>query len=483
MKTLQRIGFFVSAAFAIATLNGCNFANSNKTSSSTTPTTSTDASVSTSEDELTSIMNKYNNLPYTYDGEECTISMTHWDSAGANVERSVINAMLKGFNKRYPKIHVDLQILGNYEGTYGNNLSAGNVTDVFLVPDGAFTSWAGFNKMMNLEPYVQASDLVDTTALFPSVVTRYQYNANEKKAGSGTQLALPKDVGPYAMFYNKDIFDAMGVSYPASDSIMDIEAARTMWKSLIKKDSSGNVTRYALGGLGPEGLVWSAGGDFLNSTRDAFPETGTAEYTGLQKGYQFMQDAYVKDGILPPAEWTAGTDADTLFSMQKIACVIAGRWEVTSFRSLDFNWDVSYVPAFSTNAKKNMYSGSVGYAVYNGSSHKEAAWKLVEYIASREGQEILSATGFQIPCYQDVALSTDVVTRETANGKKPQNYACFVNSAQNQSYGLWQYRANSRWKTLGYDTTSEHLYDSDASKRLTVDEFLAQAKTAVTENL
>lgn len=477
---LKKLCLPILLTTGILALAGCY--NSNASASTSVPD-DTGTSVDVDIDDLDYILGKYDaaGYEYSYTGEPCTISMTHWDSSGATVERSVIEALLRGFNARYPTITVDLQILGSYEETYGNNLVAGNVTDVFLVPDGAFTSWAGFNKMVNLNPYIAASTLVKTDEMFPSVISRYQYNSAEKKAGSGVQLALPKDVGPYVMFYNKDQFDEMGVEYPPDDRIMTIDEAIEMWETLTKYDSKGNISRYALGGIGPEGLVWSAGGDFLNEERDAFP-TEEKDINGLKRGYQFLQDAYLTTKIMPPNEWTAGTDAETLFSMQKISTLIAGRWNVTSFRTLGFDWDVAYVPAFEVNPTKNMYSGSVGYAIYNGSEHIEAAWKLVEYIASPEGQEILSATGFQIPCYYELAKSDDVRAREKELFGY-ENYDVFVESAQNQSYGLWQYRANIRWKELGYDTTSERLFSTDPSTRYTVDEFIDAARKAVNQYL
>lgn len=471
--------------FALSLLSSlmlCGCVNSYDSESSKT-NTSGDATSDTSDNSfsLEDIQKKYNNLDWSYDGEACTIRMCHWDSAGRNVEASVLNALLKGFYNRYPTIKVELEILTDYENTYGNNISANNMHDVFLVPDGAFGSWASTKKLVNLTPYVESSTIIDTDNMYSTSLTRYQYNYGSSRPGSGVQLALPKDIGPYVMYYNEDIFKQLGVELPPSDRIMTMDEATAMWQSLTKKDSKGDITCYGVGGIGIEGLVWSAGGDFLNEERDAFP-SDSATLAGLKKGYQYMQDSYFKYEIQPPSEFTAGQDASTLFSMQKVATYIGGRYNVTSFKNLDFKWNVCYVPAFEENQTKNMYSGSVGYAMSSTCENKLAAWKLIEYIASREGQEILSSTGFQIPVYTDLALSEDVKHREEIN-YAGLNYEVFVHSAETQSYGLWQYRNNQKWKTMGYDTTSEYLYHSDPEKRWTVDYFLSQAKVKVTENL
>jgi ABC-type glycerol-3-phosphate transport system substrate-binding protein len=191
---------------------------------------------------------------------------------------------------------------------------------------------------------------------------------------------------------------------------------------------------------------------------------------------------------MPPAEFTVGMNVTTLFSMQRVACLVSGRWEVSSFRQLSFDWDVAYIPAFKgadgTDAelqKKNSYSGSVGYAVNNKLSgdKKMAAVKLVEYIASKEGQEILAATGFQIPVYEALGMDENFIKYESSLG--PQNYQVFIQSAKNQPAGLWQYRPSQRWKVLGFDTECGPLFNFQ--NPMSLDTFIDNVRAAVNANL
>lgn len=425
-----------------------------------------------------SIMAKYDSSLYTYSGGPATLTMAHFDSAGAAVERAVVNEVLKGFKLRYPEIEVKLDIISDYENTYSNNIATDTMHDVFLVPDGVMASWSGGNKMLNLDPYISASELIDTEEIYASALDRYRYNAATGLTGSGSILALPKDIGPQVMYYNKDIFDEMGVDYPPNDRIMTMDEAVEMWRAVTKKDGAGKIQRYGVAGLSPEGLVWSAGGDFLNDERTAFP-TEQSDVDAIKRGYKFLQDAYLDYEITPPAEFTVGMNTTTLFSMQRVACLLSGRWEVTAFRELSFNWDIAYIPAFEVAPEKNFWSGSVAYAVNKACANREAAWKLVEYIAGKEGQEILSATGFQIPVYKELGLDAELIAREKELG--PYNYEIFVRSAENQPSGLWQYRASQRWKVQGYDLKSEKLFDVD--NPMNIDEFIAQVRSAVNSNL
>ena len=443
--------------------------------------------------ELDRILQKYDQAGYEYEysGEPVTITMSHWDAVGAAVEKAVVDAVLQGFNKRYPTITVELEIVQSYEEIYGNRLGAGTAHDVFLVPDGSISGWASSGKIMNLTPYIDASDLLDDLDdMYESCLTRYQYNPATGRMGNGNQLALPKDVGPQVMYYNKDWFEMMEVDLPPSDRIMTIPEAVEMWQALTKYSADGSkITGYGLAGMSIEGLVWSAGGDFLNPERTAFP-TDPNTINGLKRGYQFKKDAVLNWKIEPPAAFVGANSASSLFAQQKVACVVSGRWDVATFRSLGFNWDVAHIPSFEVNPTKNCWSGSVGYGVNSkyepgkptaDANKLEASWKLVEYIASKEGQEILTSTGFQIPVYESLALDPELVALEQSKG--PASYEIFVEAAVHQNYGLWQYRNNTAWKTNGYDLPSEHLFSDDPTKEITVDEFIEIARVKVTENL
>ena len=90
--------FLLSAGLLTLLATGC--ANSYSPSEDdVNPTPSGEGAVSApiQKSELETILEKYDKAGavYEYDGEECTIGITHWDSAGTEVERSILNAMLK----------------------------------------------------------------------------------------------------------------------------------------------------------------------------------------------------------------------------------------------------------------------------------------------------------------------------------------------------------------------------------------------------
>ncbi len=429
---------------------------------------------------IESIQAKYDASLYEYGGEPVTIRMSHWDSDGATLERAVLETLLTAFKNRYPTIEVKLDIISDYENTYATNIATDDLHDVFMVSDGVFTNWSTGGKMVNLTPYIQASELVDTDGMYESVVTRYQYDSVTGLTGSGAQLVMPRDISAHVMYYNKDYFAEKGVQAPPSDRIMTLDEAVTMWQALTERDGAGNIDVYGVAGIEMEGLVWSAGGDFLNDSRTGFP-TDPNDLNALKKAYGFLQDAYFKYEVTPPSEFSSGMDPTTLFSQQRVATVIGGRWNVSSFRTLSFDWDIAYAPAFPENPTHNSWSGSVGYAISNACKNKEAAWKLVEYIGSKEGQEILSATGFQFPLYESIGLSEEYLKRESQ--LKPNNYEVFIHSVAEQPAGTWMYTKSTQWKELGYDMFSEYILDKNENNRWTIEKFLERVKSAVNQYL
>ena len=435
---------------------------------------------------LEKIQEKYNYLNWSYLGDPVTISLDHWDDNGAATEKAIVNSLLAGFTRRYPTIKVKVAYNHDYENTYGNVIFADSCADVFLVPDGAFSNWGATGKLYNIQGLIDSSSILSNLDdVFPTALTRYQLNA-AKRAGSGEQLALPKDIGPHVMYYNKDIFDELEIDYPTSERILSMTEATSLWQEIMVKS---NNKYYGTVGLNVEGLVWSAGGDFLDAERNAFP----TDTEGLKTGYNYIRDAYYKYtndglGIMPSSSIVGTKEPLTIFTEKTAATLCGERSQVTALRSASFRWGVAYIPAFDTehdgiakaDQTKNCYSGSVGYGMFKNmpQSHFEAAWKFLEYVASEEGQEILSSTGYQIPIYKTLALSNDVVQREIENGLPFDEYNVFIQSAQNQPYGLWQYRASITWKNRTYDRYSEDFLHSDPVKReaYPVEKFLSDVK-------
>ncbi len=413
------------------------------------------------------------------DDSPVTLRLANWSSAGAALERAGTECFTNAFTAKYPNVSFEIDILDDYANQFQTNMAAGsNKYDVFLVPDGYFGSWVNSGVMLDLTDRVAESTVVNMDDIFDNVADRYMYDASTYSLGTDGIYALPKDVGPYVMYYNKDllreltagnqsIYDKYEEYLTASDTF-DIDVAHQMWRDIKAADG----TIYSVGGVQIEGLVWSNGGDFIDVTKT--PAVATLEDEAVAEAYELYLELY-NEGLMPNGATSSTADPNTLFMAGSCAMIITGRWAVTQYRTIsDFEWDVCPVPAFSANPTLNSSSGSVGFAVHKNSQNRYYAWKFVEFCASFEGQLAATRAGFNIPFYD--TEEAVAALKEADAGKLPQNTDCFVSAAREQHKNRLSYLSYSfRWVSK-IDTQSGYIFLKEGdSGYQTIREFLQTA--------
>ena len=103
-----------------------------------------------------------------------------------------------------------------------------------------------------MQSYVDKSG-IDLKDMWASALGRYQYDG--KVLAKGDQYALPKDIGPSVLYYNKDLFKKAGVEFPSSEKPMTFEELLALSQKLTKKDTAGKITQYGIGPLWWEGFL------------------------------------------------------------------------------------------------------------------------------------------------------------------------------------------------------------------------------------
>ena len=455
--------------------------------------------------------------------EEGQIPLTlyHWDNGGST-ETDLVKEVCRKFMEKYPHIVVDVEIISSYEQQFQRFMAAGNVPDVFCVPDGNFGSWVQTGVMMNLQDYYNNTTVIDKENIAQSALQRYRWNG--KTMGSGDLYCVPKDITPYVMYYNKDLFDKFKLPYPTdvaywtneckelgmydfvhegktiteeeydeiaktavANGILDPYAALTMWiqfgymQGTVKADESLKLTKridkdnhiYGVAKLYPEGLIWSNGADYLNDARNDVL-INSKEFI---EAYEYIQSAQMTYAAAPTSAVITSTPEKGLFLNGNAACYIEGRTVTVDLRAkADFNWDIAPIPAFTTNQQCNGWSGSVGYAVYSGCKYPDEAYLLAEFFTSKEGQFIMAEAGFTAPLYNDQETLNRFL--EIEKGKMPANTEEFIRAAQNQRPGLWQYLPSVKWKET-LDIDSGAMFTDEPSMRATPAQFLSDERQRI----
>ena len=175
-----------------------------------------------------------------------------------------------------------------------------------------------------------------------------------------------------------------------------------------------------------ESAVWSNGGEVLS------PD-----------GRRFVMADDTRDPWKASSGWpTSATDSiarrhparrapsipGPMFDTGKLACLVAGRWNVPHYRKLSFDWDVAPIPMSPRARNWTGWSGSVGLAMSRNCTRQEEAWKLIEFLAGPHGQTVQAKTGFQIPNQRYLAFTKTFLQPD----QRPQHAEVFIEGARNQ---------------------------------------------------
>ncbi|WP_214627707.1 ABC transporter substrate-binding protein [Paenibacillus agaridevorans] len=371
-------------------------------------------------------------------GDKVKVKFAGW---GDPSEKQVFDQLIKDFETKNPTIDVEyMHMPADYVGKMNTMLAGGTAPDVLYVPDGDFGRWVSAGLLMPIDNYVESSN-IDIGDMWESGLKRYKYDG--KKTGEGELYALPKDIGPIVLYYNKELFDAAGVPYPSAENPMTFDELLETAKLLTKDETGdGKPEQYGMGPAWWEGWIWGNGGKILSDDRKEFMMHEKAATDALQ----FAADLRNKHGVSPDTRALQAMNDGQMFETGKLAMMQQGRWMVPTYRKLDFDWDVAPNP---TNGQWDGHSGSVGLGIYSKTANADAAFKLVEYLGGPEGQKLQSEMGFAIPSFKSMANS-DVFLQP---GQKPEHAEVFVKAAEVQKPGPWTNLPNAKW----WDTLNQNL--------------------------
>lgn len=213
---------------------------------------------------------------------------------------------------------------------------------------------------------------------------------------NGKVLAIPRDVSNLVVYYNKDLFDKFGVSYPTKDWTFEdlLEKSLEFKKHEIFGISFESANLFYLP------YLMSEGGGILSDDL----KTVIIDELASKKGLEFYADLRNKYNVAPKKSQSASATMAQMFLQKRLAMHLSGRWLVPKYREVaDFNWDIVNFPNGDKGSVVPMDAS--GWAVCKSSRQKALALKLVQYLASKDSIEKLTQSGLITPARIDVANS------------------------------------------------------------------------------
>ena len=311
---------------------------------------------------------------------------------------------------------VDLEVTVIPESDYSSKLNQMVATgddsiDIYIIWECDIANFVAAEGIVPLDDYLADSD-INTDDFIPAVATLSD--------GLGGTYGLPWCAATEVMYYNQDMFDAAGIEYPSNDwSYEDFKAAA---EKLTQKDGD---TTSVYGCDLPNVQTWWAG---IGGAGDQVYDPSTGQLVIGDGAEAFISDCadMVSKGVMPEPS----SDTADLFAAGKAAMSWAGSWNIATYGDdLGFNWDIATIP---TNKVKYNTLHTGFYTINSKSKNADAAWDVIEYLMSEEGQTINSKASGNASALMTIANEG---AWKVESAKSIENWDAFTDSLEAGVFG------------------------------------------------
>lgn len=269
----------------------------------------------------------------------------------------------------------------------------GNTVDIMVIPyDDQLTKFPLMAKNNDLpdlisttrltylypEEFEDLSQYIDISKFEEQAVTFINQDYESEQV-----RALPQQFTITNVFYNKDAFEAAGLTVPTVDDrwTMDevYEAARTLQESGAVKYGmamDGSRARY-------DNLMYMNGGSLVEKDGDSFKVVVDSQ-TNVDTLQKFI-DAN-NEGILPKAIWAGGSSDNPgdYFKNGDVGIYFSGSWNYNTFVQDITSFSFGVMPSPVGTAGGSAILGGAGLAVPTNAENKDAALAFLEWFYTDE---------------------------------------------------------------------------------------------------
>ena len=269
--------------------------------------------------------------------------------------------------------------------------SGGDMPDVFWMHPNQAQKYMSNNILLDITDMIKNSDIIEIDKFKKDILEMYTYE--DKIYG------IPKDIDTVALWYNKTMFDELGIPYP--DETWTWDKFYKVAKQLTKEDGSQYGTAMSPSGNqeGYYNIIYSMGGSVISDdkTKSELDSENTI------KAMEFVQKL-ISD-TMPSLDIISETPLDVLFSSGKVAMLNQGSWMVSLYKENEYvskNCDVAIIPKNSDGKRVSMYNGLIWAASAN-TKNKEGALKLLEWFGSKDMQQKQADLGVTMSAYEGLS--------------------------------------------------------------------------------
>ncbi|MBJ9992213.1 MULTISPECIES: ABC transporter substrate-binding protein [Paenibacillus] len=314
-------------------------------------------------------------------GGKKVINVALWDE---NV-KDTVNKSIELYKKKHPDVEVKVTYTpwADYWTKLKTSLAGNSGPDVFWMNGPNFYAYASKGWIKDLQPLIDESKL-DTSVYTNALVNLYTYNDH--------LYGLPYFLDAVGLYYNKELFDKAGVSYPDGSWTWDT-IEQNAAKLTDKQNGVYGYTALIDSQSGYYDLIHQAGGYIISEDKTKSGFDSPEALSAFQWEKKLMDQGYS-----PNAQQQLETKPLQLFGSGKAAMFPAISVSAPElYKLLGDKLGVAPLPA---GKQKATIVHGLSWAMNEKTKHQQEAWDLIQVLSGKEGEQYLAESGFSIPAYK-----------------------------------------------------------------------------------
>jgi multiple sugar transport system substrate-binding protein len=323
------------------------------------------------------------------------VTLTYFTFSAAPDHLNDLSAITQAFHTKYPNVTINVQTAAyaDYFTKLQTSIAGNAAPDTFELNYENFVSYSSAGSLLDLGSQAKADSGYNSSVYYPRAYQVFQTG--------GKQYGLPESFSDVLLFYNKDLFDAAGVTYPSAD-----------WTWSDELTAARKLTNPAKGVFGDmQGIQFfefykvlaQNGGQFLSADKKSAIFNSPA---GVEAAQWLIQ----KPGtVMPTAAQMGAQNDEAMFKAGKIAMWHAGIWEFTPNKADTFKWDIQLEPG---KVKKAHHFFANAVVASSKTTHAKEAWDWVRFLtSSNEAVQTRLAASWELPAVADQSLFSSYLSQ------------------------------------------------------------------------
>jgi multiple sugar transport system substrate-binding protein len=320
------------------------------------------------------------------------VELTFWHGY-TEADGDVLDQIVADFNDSQDDITITTEInpWAVIDDTLLPALSAGNGPDIVAMPAERLPVYADKGAFVSLDDFY-ADPANNASELNGGAVEMITVN--------DTKYGVPTGYVPLAVYYNKALFEAAGITEAPANWDDWVAVAQQL---TVDENGDGTPEQYGVvlpdhatvaNGLWPA-LFYGNGGAIVDGG-----DTAVIDSPENAETLEFWRDAIVGDQISPTG--VDGIGADGLFSSGKAAMTIGGPWMVSIAADNDIDYGIAPIPAGPVEQASSAIGVSMAITEQDDPAKQAAAEKFFAYFLNDENSVTWSLGSGWPPLRSDI---------------------------------------------------------------------------------